>query len=103
MGDPLFDPRFPNRPQTPDFWRLSETALMLDGKTVEGQQHTFDTTSEFVDVVSLDYMCEVRTAIMLQELGMGGLPDSIKVLFQAAMMGGVVHGIAFEKAGGHRV
>ncbi len=100
-GDPLRDPRFPDRPQHPDFWRLSETVLKLDGKTQAGEEAT-DITALNVDVESALYMSQQRVGIMLRELGFGDAPKSVELMMITAYMGGVVHGIEFQKAGGHR-
>ena len=98
---PLNDPHFPDRIQHPDFWRLSETILKLDGKTQAGETAE-GVTATLVDVMSALYMAKVRTSIMLREVGFDDLPVGVELLLVTAYVGGLVHGIEFEKAGGHR-
>lgn len=100
--DPLNDPRFPDRPQHPDYWRLAQTAQMLDGRAVEGGEPTSVTVGDFVDMESLQYTCEQRVGLMLQGIGLDDLPDHLRTVIITAMLGGIVHGIVFEKAGGHQ-
>ena len=94
------DPFFPDRPQHEDFWRLSQTALWLDGRAKEDLE---DVTADFVDVESVEYMAEQRADLLLQALGFNHSPRSLKVLVTSCILGGIVHGIAFEKAGGHSI
>lgn len=102
MSDPLRDPLFPNRPQTPDFWRLSETILMLDGRAQQIDASLKGITDEFVDTDSVDYMAERRVDLLLRAFDMEHLPASVRLMLVSTYMAGLVHGIAFEKAGGHR-
>ncbi len=101
MNDPLRDPRFPNRPQHPDFWRLSETAMALDGKTAESGASVSDVASPDIDVESLFYAAESRVNLMLQATGLK-VPDSVQGAMVAIYISALVHGIEFQKAGGHR-
>ena len=100
-GDPLRDPRFPDRPQHPDFWRLSESALLLDGRTDSGQS-VDKAMSEYVDPESALYVVQQRTDAFLVQMGYTDPPTSLKLLLRTAMLSGLVHGIVFEKHGGHR-
>lgn len=96
--DLLNDRRFPERPQHPDFWRLSEVILKQDGRhPAGGDQLHLDPT--LIDSTSLFYMAQQRAAIMAQALHLSGQAQSA---VYAALMTGIIHGIEFEKAGGHR-
>lgn len=61
MSDPLRDPDFyPQRPQSQDFWRLSEIVLWMDGKT-EDEGFNFEAfLKEAADPEALLYMAEQR-------------------------------------------
>lgn len=37
MSDFFNDPSYPHRPKHPDFWKLSEIVLQLDGRASEGE------------------------------------------------------------------
>ena len=100
MTDPLRDPAFPDRPQHPDFWRLSESALLLDGRVNSGQTPG-EAGAEFVDWESAKYMIEQRTAFLLRQSGYGDAPAVLHTLMYAAMFSGLVQGIVFEQHGGH--
>lgn len=97
MNDPLRDPRFPDRPQHPDFWRMAEVVLGQDAdsaaKTLE------EVVGDLVDYESLEYMAAQRAARLRQfaHLSEAGT--------QAAMAGwltGFAAGVEFQRRGGHR-
>lgn len=100
MSDPLRDPRFPNRPQTPDFWRLAETSMKLDGRTDAGQS-TVEATGDAIDMDSLLYAAEQRIDLMLAGIYMNPTPK-VRAAMIATYVSGVVHGIEFQRSGGHR-
>lgn len=58
MNDPLNDPRFPDRPQHPDFWRLSEVIVRIDGAATEGGESVEDLMG--VDLESFMYFAQHR-------------------------------------------
>jgi hypothetical protein len=58
--DPLSDPRFPDRPQHPDFWALVSAANYLDGEALEGGHSAPDILARYCDVNSLQYMAAQR-------------------------------------------
>lgn len=101
MTDPLRDPRFPDRPQHPDFWRLSEAVLYLDGEADEGGRDIATITAGLVDPESLSYLCTVRAERFLLQLGMPNRPALVMAV-AAGMLNGVATGILFEQRGGHR-
>jgi len=61
------DPAFPDRPDHPDFWRLSETILYMDGAAESGQSYD-EIMDKHMDAESLIYMADqrVRRAMMSQ-------------------------------------
>lgn len=99
MTDPLRDDRFPDRPQHPDFWRLSQVVTKHDGRTDEGKQHVTEVIRDYIDPDSLLYMCQQRAHIYAQRAGLP--PQLVPALF-GALIDGILTGIAFEREGGHR-
>lgn len=100
MTDPLRDPRFPDRPQTPDFWRLSEVALDHDARAVETED-VGQILAEMVDEPSLMYMAEHRlgNAFGITPVGVGpGLFAVLMGIYYDAF----AKGVDFQKRGGHR-
>lgn len=97
MNDPLHDPRFPDRPDTPDFWRLSETVLEQDGRSVEGGEDPF--TIADVDQKSITYMARHRVAMAF---GGAPIPTNVLTTIIALYVDAFTVGRGFEKRGGHR-
>lgn len=66
MDDPLNDPRFPLRPDHPDFWKLCQVALKYDGRMMEAtseeaKQRVFEEAVEgVVDIGSISYFALQR-------------------------------------------
>lgn len=58
--DPLNDPRFPDRPQHPDFWRMVGIVNYLDGEALEGGRDPEKIVGEYVDMDSLIYLAKQR-------------------------------------------
>lgn len=77
MTDPLSDPRFPDRPQHPHFWALSQIALRLDGDATEGGKTVPDMLDGVVDEDSLLYLMRSRTTLAVDR-AMPGAPDQLK-------------------------
>jgi hypothetical protein len=98
--DPLRDPRFPSRPQHPDFWRLSEVVLKLDGDSTEGRRPLKASAEGRIDLASLAYLASQRVGLLEQRVG--ELPDNVRASLAAMFLTGVLTGIEFERAGGHR-
>lgn len=108
MNDPLQDPDFPDRPQHPDFWRLSEIILKQDGR-VEDIASREDAEAfvprmiqEQIDQNSLEYMSMMRAHRMVAALREARLPFIPEVAMTSMFLQGVLVGIEFQKAGGHR-
>jgi hypothetical protein len=90
--------KFPNRPNHPDFWRLSDVTLRLDGAAGNGRD--LSTAADgLVDLDSLVYMAEQRCAILIRAFG---LPTSVHMPLVTAYVTSFITGIEFEKEGGHR-
>lgn len=98
------DDQFPDRPDHPDFWRLSDVVLQQDGALQEAvdKDAEYDRIiAEHVDLDSVMYLAQQRAQRVLLEQGFGLNPDAVAMV-SAAYLTGVVAGIAFEKKGGHR-
>src|SRR4051812_38164089 len=93
--DLLRDPNHPDRPQHPDFWRLSEIILELDGKfSEEGMENFDDFVNGEVDLDSIMYMAMQR-ALRLRGRNLG----SISAIYVEAFLVGrrFERRYAFEK------
>lgn len=102
MNSPLNDPRFPNRPSHPDFWRLSECILAMDGRVEEAPldkkgEALESLITEHIDMDSAAYMASMR---MMRWAGIYGIPWEYGPALATAYLEGIVLGIRFEKAGG---
>lgn len=98
------DAEFPDRPDTLDFWRLSQVVLGLDASAQEGKD-ALKVLDGVIDAPSLAYTTEQRIQSILQAVsgGHSGLVALNPVaLLESVFMSGVVIGIKFEKEGGHR-
>lgn len=99
--DPLRDPRFPDRPQSPDFWRITEVVNQQDGRSTEGQQEMDQVIGDIVDGEAVAYMAVQRARMVQRESGL----SENKVLTQmmaAIWVDAFTVGVRFERAGGHR-
>lgn len=98
--DPLRDPRYPDRPQTPDFWRLSEVSLEQDARAVESND-VGEILAELVDEPSLLYLAQNRI-----QIAFGLSADVVGPDLFAILMGiyydAFAKGAAFQQRGGHR-
>lgn len=97
MDDILNDPRFPDRPDHPDFWKLSEIVLQLDGRSNDEAFSVEGTASEVVDLESLTYMAIQRIAQLhdaLEETGHRTHPSS---LMTTCWFEGVIVGVMLER------
>lgn len=78
------DPNFPDRPQHPDFWKLSTIILEMDGKFAEDSATDFEEyVDNEVDVASIMYMA-IQRAQRLQGRNVG----SIAAIYMEAFMVG---------------
>lgn len=95
MSDPLRDERFPHRPQSQDFWRLSEAVLQVDGQADEGDETFEQIVSKLIDIEALTYMATSR-------MSLGLLRTNSKLDLSSAWLDGFVVGLLFQQKGGHR-
>lgn len=99
MNDPLNDPRFPERPTHPDFWRISEVTLQQDGEAVEGDLSMEEIVKDTVDLQSLAYFAMQRARMSCQKMG---LPESLAQALASVWMDAFMAGAKFQKRGGHQ-
>jgi len=95
-----YDPRFPDRPNTPDFWRLAEIGNEHDGEALEGKGPGF-VISQIVDEPSLMYLIKHRLG---QAFGaaMPQLTQQQQYMVMAIYMDAFAMGYKFLERGGHR-
>lgn len=99
MSDPLNDPRFPERPTHPDFWRMSEAVLQHDGQADEGHQSVEQIVGETVDVQSLTYFATQRAGTACQR---SGLPEALVPVLAGVWMDAFMAGARYQQRGGHQ-
>lgn len=98
MSDPLNDPRFPNRPTHPDFWRLSEVLTYLDGEAVESGRPLMEIAGELVDLKALTYVARMRAKKARESV----LQTDPETQLAATFLNAALVGILFQQRGGHR-
>ena len=88
------DPRFPNRPHTLDFARLSSAAGEQDAVA-----DMLDVTEALeCDMESLMYMAEAR----MKKVGLGFSRPETRIMLFALYFDAFQLGVGFQKRGGHR-
>jgi hypothetical protein len=102
--DPFSDPRFPDRPTHPDFWRLSEIVLQLDGDTVEGGLSMEQQIEKDSDPLAVLYMSTERAKKMFMSLTMACGPyvpeDALLACLGVMWVEGFLAGTRFQQRGG---
>lgn len=103
------DPRFPNRPEHPDFAKLSKAIILLDGFADSGMSYQeIVTLLGLTDQKSALYMAEGRFALLTERVGkkirtFSGQPaaeminETLKALFIAAWIDGLNAGEMKER------
>lgn len=62
----MFDPKdYPHRPDHPDFWRLSELVLQMDGRAIEDPARAQKMVADIIDPHTLAYMATQRAMLLL--------------------------------------
>jgi hypothetical protein len=89
--DPLRDPRFPERPQSEDFWKLSEILLKHDGAAGEGEGVESVIHRYLDDEDALIYMATHRAMRITSD------PET-RALLAAIFIDGFMAGAAFTKS-----
>ena len=113
MDDMLNDPRFPDRPSHPDFWRLGESSMQKDGAVREDGKSIDEVASGLIDMESVIYAGMVRAAQAVRQMNLvdemkrarnnpARMEEILVSVIAGSFMDGVTTGIRFEKAGGHR-
>lgn len=90
MSDPLDRDKFPNRPDTPEFWHLSEIVLANDANS-GGLRNV---VGQFIEMRVLEYMAMQRAAMACEKIG---LPDEVIPALAAAIIDGFCAGAAYER------
>ena len=100
MSDPLRDPRYPNRPQHPDYWRMSEIVMQHDAQSVEDGKSVPEIAQ--VDEASLLYMASNRIGFTLNATGLGAQARGMEPVLLAIYLDAFALGKKFAERGGHR-
>lgn len=89
------DPRFPDRPQHPDFWDLSQIAIGYDERVEQGPKpQVKELVSEAVDFESLLYIARGRASKIA-----GGDPHILSAII-AGMLDGFLLGYRLHEKRG---
>lgn len=95
----MTDPRYPKRPNHPDFWLISEVLVSQDASADQRVEPFEDMVGRFVDIDSLQYAAEEQTHMMVQRADRGKLvytASEVKLRMVSIFMGAFVHGIRFQ-------
>jgi hypothetical protein len=114
----------PDRPDHPDFWRMSDVRLMLDGRTQnpdisdEERQKSFaELYGDAADIESISYLAFMRTRAAFGLEGAAKIEEAFASLMgkessrltteqrtkvMALYMEAFVTGVEFQKRGGHQ-
>lgn len=93
-GDPLDRDRFPDRPDHPDFWRLSSAVLAIDAHACEDGMTVPEIVGDLVDIDVLEYFARHRTGTAMALLR---LPALLAPALQAIWVDAFVAGAQFGK------
>lgn len=96
----MSDPRFPDRPETKDFKRLSMVVVANDAKADRGVEIP-EIVGEVIDLASVLYMAEHRVQWMATQHGITPSP-SLWSAYVALWLDAFTAGAKFQEAGGHR-
>jgi hypothetical protein len=96
----------PGRPDHPDFWRMADAVLQLDGsmEDIDGSlrndapQAWQQSWASVCDLESATYMAESRCAGICLQIG---APPHLVPLMAAAWLDAFAVGVTFERKGGH--
>lgn len=92
----------PDRPDHPDFWRMSEVVLGLDSEAMEDGKDIPRIADGRIDMETLEYMAEHRVGTFLEAIGVKDMPPFLVSLLETMFVTSIITGIEFERRGGHR-
>lgn len=101
MDDLLHDPHFPDRPNHPDYWRLSEIVLQLDAQTLVDEVSIEDQVAKDVNIDSEFYIA-VGRALRFRAKMDGPImsPTEFTAFCTALWTEGFLVGCRFQQRGG---
>lgn len=98
MNDFIEDPTGGRRPDHPDFWKLAEVVLGLDGR-LEDEGDAEDLLKNLVEeIISMDvvvYVAEQRVTRPFQHMGLNTVPMGLFASMMATWMDGFMAGARF--------
>lgn len=83
---------FPNRPDVPEFWHLSEIVLANDAIATEEENGFLKVVERIVPIEVLQYMAEQRVKVAIQRMGLPIPPRGILPMLMAVYIDGFVAG-----------
>jgi hypothetical protein len=87
--------QFPDRPDHPDFWKLSNTVLQHDGKVEDPDFDLLTYIATIVDPASLRYFIEQRVGNFVQQAApmvtLVGAEPAVQSLWMDAFLVGVLY------------
>lgn len=86
----MSDPQFPNRPDHPDFWLISQTLIDLDAQMDNHTSPFTDTVGRVVDPQSLMYAAQQRA------LRSGVQNPGVRMKVEAAWMDAFMAGASYQ-------
>lgn len=104
----MTDPAWPDRPDHPDFWLISQGLIEQDAQAEQGQ-HMDEMVQRYVDLPSLHYAATQRAGMMAHIASKGRLVVSaqqLEVAIGAAWLDAFVQGARFQAlkdAGGAKI
>lgn len=100
FGDMLRGPA--DRPDHPDFWKLSDIVLRHDGPTTDPTtKHLFsmqERIAQEIDVETLTYMIRNRAGTYLQLMGLDDRNPVMVALVSSAWLDAFLVGVEWQKA-----
>lgn len=92
----------PQRPDTKEFWQLSEIVLAHDAKSSEGEEAFLSIINDFIPIEVAEYMGLSRTLMMLEfgvipELFLALVGPQVHALTSSGWLDGFAAGAAYQK------
>lgn len=88
----MTDPRFPDRPEHPDLWLISQALIETDAQA-DADQGIGDITGRIVDPASLIYMAQQRAT---RAVISGAAPNSMAIVLTATWMDAFIAGARYQ-------
>lgn len=102
--DPLNDPRFPNRPSHPHFWKITEIINYQDGEATEADRSAPDIVGEIADPDSVAYVAQMRARRLVQSMHRNSASGArLEMMLAAMWLDAFTTGVRFGQSVGGSV